>query len=813
MTASTIPLRASDVSGARCSSDDVNAKRNAFARYTSNWMYRVGTLLALIMLVCASGVRAADTGTITGRTTDQTGAALPGVTVDVRQGRVQRSVVTEPNGAYRVDQLPSGDYDVTFRLLNFGTVTRSRVHVAANAQTVLNATLRLALSADVVVTGKSAFTNLADVENPTENLVGIANAATQGAVTAAQIEQRPLLRVGEVLETVPGVVISQHSGEGKANQYYLRGFNLDHGTDFATTVAGMPVNLPSNAHGQGYSDLTFMIPELVSGVQFRKGPYYAEDGDFSSAGSANINYVNRLDKPVVSVGGGAESWARALVAASQTVGSGIVLVAGEVNHDDGPWVSPDRFKKFNGVVRYSRGDALNGFTLTGMGYSGQWNSTDQVPQRAIDSGYVSPFGTLDPTDGGESSRYSASMEWQHSTSAATTTVSAYAIRYRLNLFSNFTYFLDDPVNGDQFEQADQRVTTGGRLSRRVLSQWAGHPVKQTFGVSVRNDDIGMLGLFRTKARVRLATTRDDAVNETNGGVFYENEMQWSSKIRTIAGLRTDAFRFHVDSDNPLNSGLTNAALASPKGGVILGPWKDTEVYVNGGYGYHSNDARGTTIAVDPSTGDPVNRVTPLVRSKGAEVGVRSVIVPHWQTTLSVWRLDLASELVFSGDAGTTNASRPSRRTGAEFANYLHPFRALTVDMDLSTSTARFTDFDPVGNHIPGSVETVASAGVTWDGAQSVFGSLRWRYFGPRPLIEDNSVRSQASSLVNAQIGYRVTKNARLVVDVFNVLNSTVPDIDYYYTSRLPGEPLNGVNDVHTHPMQPRVARVGLLLSF
>jgi outer membrane cobalamin receptor len=783
-------------------------------------MRRIGVVLVsiarvLVLLACgASAAFGADApGSIAGHTVDQTGAALPGVTVEVRRAGIQRVGVTDTQGAYSIERLEAGDYEVTFRLLNFGTVTRLHVRVNGVATTVENATLRLALSADVVVAGKSTFTNLADVENPTENLVGIANAATQGAVTAKQLEARPLLRVGEVLETVPGVVISQHSGEGKANQYYLRGFNLDHGTDFATTVAGMPVNLPSNAHGQGYSDLTFLIPELVSGVQFRKGPYYAEDGDFSSAGSANINYVTRLDHPIVELGGGAESWGRALLASSLAAGSGTVLVAGDIEHDDGPWVSPDHFQKFNGVVRYSRGDALNGFSVTGMGYSGRWNSTDQVPQRAINSGDISRFGAIDRTDGGESSRYSASLEWQRSSSSATTTVSAYAIRYRLNLFSNFTYFLDDPVNGDQFEQADQRVTTGGRISQRRLSQWAGHAVKQTYGVQVRNDDIGLLGLFHTKARVRLSTTRDDAVNETNGGVFYENEVQWDAKLRTIAGVRVDEFRFDVQSNNQVNSGVTNAALVSPKGGVILGPWANTEFYVNGGEGYHSNDARGTTITVDPSSGEPANRVTPLVRSKGAELGVRSVVVPHWQTTLSLWRLDLASELVFSGDAGTTDASRPSRRTGIEWANYFRPVPALTFDGDLATSTARFTDLDPFGNHIPGAVETVASAGVTWDGVQPVFGAVRFRYFGPRPLIEDNSVRSQASSLVNAQVGYRLTKKARLLLDVFNLLNSTVPDIDYYYASRLPGEPLAGVDDIHTHPMQPRVARLAFSMAF
>jgi outer membrane receptor protein involved in Fe transport len=678
--------------------------------------------------------------------------------------------------------------------------------------------LHLSLNADVTVTGKRTFANLADVENPAENVVGIAQSSSQGAITGRQLDARPIMRAGEVLETVPGVVISQHSGEGKANQYYLRGFNLDHGTDFASTVAGMPVNMPTHGHGQGYSDLNFLIPELVSGVQYEKGTYFADQGDFATGGSANINYASLLDKPIARVATGDEGFARALLAASPAVGQGHLLGAFEVEHNDGPWEKPDDYRKLNGVLRYSQGDALNGLSITGMAYRAKWNSTDQIPARAIDSGLIGRFGALDPTDGGDTSRYSGSVEWQRSHSNDSLKVVAYGIGYDLNLFSNFTYFLDDPVHGDQFHQADHRFITGGRVTYRRLSRWADREVQNTFGVQVRNDDITNVGLYHTEARQLLDTVRQDAVMETSAGVFTQNEVSWTPWLRTLAGVRVDGYRFSVDAEDPENGGPQNsgqrrAGIVSPKGGVVVGPFKGTEFYANAGLGFHSNDARGTTITRDPATGEAVDGVTPLVRARGAEAGVRIVALPHLQSSLTLWSLSLDSELVFVGDAGTTEASRPSHRYGLEFANYYAPRPWLIFDGDFSWSHARFTAPDPVGNFIPGAVVTVVSGGVTLDSLRNVYGSLRLRYFGPRPLIEDNSVRSKATSLLNFEGGYKLTKNLKLGIDVFNVLNAKDSDIDYFYTSRLPGEPADGVDDIHLHPTLPRTARVNLIVSF
>ena len=754
----------------------------------------------------------AQSAAISGTVRDETGGALPGVSVELRSGAVSpRLTVTGARGSYTFDAVAPGRSQATFTLINFAPVRRD-VAVTAGGSVRLDAILHLALNADVTVTGKSTFTNLADADQPAENLVGIAQSASQGAITAQQLDARPMARAGEVLETVPGVIISQHSGDGKANQYYLRGFNLDHGTDFATTVAGMPVNLPTHAHGQGYSDLNFLITDLVSGVQYSKGPYFAEQGDFATAGAANISYANSLEKPIVSVGGGEDAFGRALVAVSPAVGSGHLLVALEVGRNNGPWINPDRFHTFNGLLRYSKGDAVNGFSLTGMGYRAKWSSTDQIPHRAIDQGVIGRFGALDPSDGGETYRYSGSLEWQRSRGNSATKVTAYGIGYDLDLFSNFTYFLDDPIHGDQFEQTDHRLITGAKISHRRLARWGGHSVQNTLGVQLRNDDITNVALYHTQAKVRLDTRRQDAVMETSGGAYAQNEIEWTPWMRTLAGLRADVYRFRVDARDPVNGGSTTAGLVSPKGGLVIGPFHGTELYANGGFGFHSNDARGTTITRDPSTGERVDPVTPLVRANGTEVGLRTVAIPRLQSSLSLWSLSLASELVFSGDAGTTAAGRPSHRYGVEWANYYHPVPWLVFDGDVSLSRSHFTDDDPVGDHIPGSLESVVSLGATVDSLQGLFGSARLRYFGPRPLIEDASVRSKSTGLVNLEAGYKIRKGVRLALEVFNLFDAQASEIDYYYTSRLRGEPADGIDDVHFHATLPRTARISLIVG-
>jgi outer membrane cobalamin receptor len=770
-------------------------------------------VLALAVVVGGAGQAWAQAGQVSGTVSDETGARLPGVIVELTPSDgAARRAGSDGSGGFRFDGVPAGPARLGFLLVNFASARRDIV-VPATGTLTADVVMSLSLTADVTVTGKTTFTNLADVERPAENLVGIAQSASQGAITARQLDARPMMRTAEVLETVPGLITSQHSGEGKANQYYLRGFNLDHGTDFATTVAGMPVNMPTHGHGHGYSDLSFLIPELVSGVQFSKGPYFAEHGDFATAGASNINYTNSLAKPIVRVGGGGQGFARALAAASMAAGGGTLLGALEVQHNDGPWVRPDDYVKVNGVLRYTRGNTRNGYSFTFMGYDGAWNATDQVPRRAVAAGALDRFGSLDQTDGGDSYRYSGSFDWQRTASNASTRITVYGIAYDLNLFSNFTYALDDPDNGDQFHQADHRFVSGGRMSHRRVGQWGGRAYQNTFGLQVRNDSIANVGLYHTVQRDLLEAVREDEVLQTSGALYVQNELAWTAWLRTLAGVRVDGYRFGVEAGAPGNSGTEYDGLASPKFGAVIGPFDGTEFYVNAGLGFHSNDARGATITVDPATGEPTDRVTPLARAKGAEVGFRSVRISKLQTTLSIWTLSLDSELVFIGDAGNTEAGRPSHRYGFEWANYYAPQPWLILDADVSISRARFTDDDPAGDYVPGAVNSVVSAGATVNSVKHVFGSLRWRYFGPRALVEDNSVRSDATSLFNLEAGYRIGRNVRIAVDVFNLFDAAASDIDYFYASRLPGEPDAGVDDIHFHPTLPRTARLSLVVGF
>jgi TonB-dependent Receptor Plug Domain/Carboxypeptidase regulatory-like domain/TonB dependent receptor len=621
-----------------------------------------------LLFICAVAAVAAPTiasaqatGRVSGRVVDQTGGVLPGVTIDLVVRGIEQTQTTDGEGRFRFDAVSPGDGELTFRLLNF-TVVRRIVSVHAGSAIAADVVMTLALNADVVVTGTRTFRNIAEVENPAQNLVGIASAASQGAITAAQLEVRPIMRAGEVLETIPGLVISQHSGEGKANQYYLRGFNLDHGTDFSTIVAGVPVNTPTGAHAHGYSDISFLIPELVSGVQFKKGPYYADEGDFSAAGAANISYVNRLDRAMVEASGGNEGWGRIFAAGSPRVGDGILLGAVELTHNDGPWVRPDDYRKANGVLRYSRGDARNGMSLTGMGYWADWNSSDQVPDRAIARGSISRFGAIDPSDGGSASRQSLAAESQRSTGSSSIRATGFMLHDRLNLFSNFTYFLKDPAQGDQVEQAERRIAAGGRVTYRRIGHFVEHHVESAVGIQLRRDWLDPVALYRTEARRRLSTTREDRVGQTTAGVYAQTEIEWTRTLRTTVGLRADAYRFSVTSDQPLNSGDGSDGLVSPKFGAAIGPWSGTELYVNAGMGFHSNDARGAVIRVDPATGTPLDRVTPLVRARGAEAGVRTVRVRGLQSTAVLWCLDLDSELLFVGDAGYDGsvAAEPAR---------------------------------------------------------------------------------------------------------------------------------------------------------
>ena len=646
------------------------------------------------------------------------------------------------------------------------------------------------------------------VEGSRASQLGIADAAGDGSVTQQQLAARTTYRPGELLEATPGLIVSQHSGEGKANQFYLRGFNLDHGTDLRTTVDGMPVNQRSHAHGQGWTDLNFLIPELAARMDYKKGPYSAEEGDFASAGVASIIYANRLVRGLASASVGQNGYRRALVADSVNLDearNGALLYAVEAMHNDGPYTRGDDYAKLNAVLRYSRGYANNGFNLTAMAYSADWNATDQIPLRAVRQGLLGRYDGIDNSDGGKAQRYSLSGAWQRSGEDSASKVSAYVIANRLDLYSNFTYYMDDPVNGDQFAQPDRRVTSGVDASHAWHAHIGEASSITTAGLQLQNDNI-FNGLYKTVARQAIATTRADHIVETSLGLYLENSTRWTPALRTTAGLRADTYRFDV---RPMQAsmpagGRASDSLLSPSLSAVFGPWARTEFYANAGSGFHSNDARGA-----------VQADAPLVRSRGMELGLRSEWLPRLQSSLSLYRLDFDSELSYAGDAGGTEPGGASRRYGVEFSNYYKPARWLSVDADLAFARARSRGAEARAagaSHIPGAVEGVAQLAVTVDKLGPWSGALRLRYFGPRPLTEDNSVRSQASQTLNGRIAYQFTGGLRLELEAFNLADRRVSAIDYYYASRLKGE-TQPVDDIHFHPIEGRSFRLMLTRNF
>jgi outer membrane receptor protein involved in Fe transport len=645
-----------------------------------------------------------------------------------------------------------------------------------------------------------------------DNAVGTSDAASQGVITNELIVNRPALRTGELLEFVPGLIVTQHSGDGKANQYFLRGFNLDHGTDFATYVDGMPVNMRTHAHGQGYSDLNFLIPELVQRIDYKKGPYFAGEGDFASAGAARIRLADKLPQGQASVSVGQHGYVRAVVADSLDAGPGTLLYGLEVNRNNGPWDVPERVRKVSGVLRYSQGTPDDGFSVTAMAYKNSWNATDQVPLRAVESGQIGRFGSLAPSDGGDTSRASLSYAMRRRTENRVFEFDAYLIRSQLELNSDFTYFLADPAAGDQFQQSERRTVAGVNAGESWNTQLFGLSLRNKLGVQARYDRLSPVGLYSTVERIRHATVREDRVREASVGLYGENTTQWLPWLRSVAGVRYDAYRFNVASSIAGNSGTAQDHVVSPKLSLILGPWSKTEFFVNYGKGFHSNDARGTTQTRLPD-GTPSAPVTPLVPTRGLELGARTEWLPGLQSSLALWRLDLASELLFVGDAGETQPSRASRRHGIEWNNHYVAAPWLLFDLDLAASRSRYTQSDPAGNFIPGSIDTVASFGVTVTDRGPWSGALQLRYFGPRPLIEDNSVRSASTTLAYARLAYQLNRRTRLSLDVFNLFNKQASDIDYYYASRLPGEAQDGVGDRHFHPVEPRSARLTLSYAF
>jgi hypothetical protein len=768
------------------------------------------------------------TPSLSGVVVDASGAVIPAAVVQIRglDGALLQTTQTGHDGSFAIFALPAGDYRLLVSKPGFDEID---VPVAISSAAG-PPPLRISLSV-------SAVSTTIRVEGREDDLIGLADSANQGTVGARELEVRPILRSGEVLETVPGVIITQHAGGGKANQYFLRGFNLDHGTDFAIFIDGMPLNLPSHAHGEGYSDMNTVIPELVRRVNFEKGPYYADVGNYGSAGSAHLEFFQTMPRNFVQIEGGMYGFERIVFGVSRKLGPGTLLYGGEAYHDNGPWILPDNYYKFNGFLTWSRDGSDSAYAITARAYHGTWHSSDQIAVNAVP--LVGFFGTLNPTDGGNSQRYSLQTEWRRQRVRTLSTINAYGFYYDLDLFSDFTYFLTDINRGDQFQQKDRRWVAGLDAAETISAQWLGRKVANTFGVQLRNDWIHN-GLYQSQDRVRVsktdistgnplpATTQEDRFTDTQAGFYAENRIQWAEKFRSVAALRGDVDYFDVTSlVTAANSGTAATVLPSPKLSLIFGPWSNIEFYLQGGFSFHSNDGRGTTQTIEPISAEnpypntPATPIPALIPTKGAEAGIRTLLFPHLQSTFSFWLLHSASELQQSGDTGGTVAStQPSNRGGFEFANFYTPSARLAFDFDLAASRALFTEIDPSdaapnspgGKWVPEAVGLVIASGITLQPLKGLSSSLRLRYFGPRNLTSDAIFRSNTTALLNGGLAYQIGEKWRLSAEFLNLLNRADHDIDYAYESRITPTSPSQFTGVF-HPVEPFQARFWIGRSF
>ena len=638
-------------------------------------------------------------------------------------------------------------------------------------------------------------------------LLGKADSASQGVAGYADFSTRPLARVGELVEVVPGMIATQHSGPGKANQYFLRGFNLDHGSDFSTSFDGMPVNMRTHAHAQGYMDLNFIIPEVIERVDFQKGPYFADTGDFSLAGSSAMKTYDSLEKGFTELTLGQRDEIRLVTANSFELGSGDLLYAFEHHQTDGFFVLDQDVRKYNGLLKYTGELAGIPSQITVSAYDSQWISTNQVPQRAVTSGLIDRFGFIDPDLGGDSHRYSITGMFN----LGNWDLNLYSSAYYMSLINNPTYILNDPVHGDEFEQEDERVLFGGSLKNERDMEFFGVPVRRTVGIDSRYDDVGELNLFNTQSKQRTGSIREDEVQELSIGAFAELQFTLTEKLRATVGLRADYYDFDVSALRPENSGSDSDSLWQPNYGVAYRMSDRIELYGNYGRGFHSNDVRAAVNRVDPITGDPTDQQDVLVIGEGGEVGFRYDSLKGFNIAVAYFELATDSELVFVGDAGTTEPSDPTRRRGIELNSFWEINDDLVFDFTAAKTQGHFRGLPANADSITDAHEGVASAGLTYVGQSGIVASIRLRHFGDAALAEDESVFKESSTLVNLGISYAQPR-WEIGLDVLNVFDAADDDIAYFFESRLPGETA-GVEDIHFHPSNPRSVRGLLKLKF
>ncbi len=637
-------------------------------------------------------------------------------------------------------------------------------------------------------------------------------ASSQQFIPDKEYLLQPQGRPAQVLRLIPGFIAVEHSGgAGKADQYFLRGFDADHGTDVAFFSDGMPINFRSHAHGQGYTDLNFIIPETIEGLDVYKGAYLPEFGDFSTAGAVNFRTREVVKEGVVQAAGGQFDTQRYLLMFSPTKDKIRTLFAGEGYYTNGPFVNDNRYFRANLLGKMTTNlTPRDELSLTATFHKAQWNASGEIPLRAVTEGTLDRFGAIDPSEGGKTLRTTARLNYHYdTTSDGQFFANAYGQYYRFDLFTNFTFFLNDPVNGDGIQQSDRRGVYGGDLGYKQRAEVLGMSTIGTVGFQTRVDDIHARLGTQTK-RAPTGTTTDSDILEASYAPFVKLEVQPTSWMRLTGGLRAETFTFDVRNRCPTcveqPAGRTTSSIVLPKMNLALGPWARTEFFANFGEGYHSNDARSAVTSGS----------SPLARAKSYEVGIRSKpFGPEGiELIATAWQLDLQQELIFVGDAGTTEIRGPSRRRGVEIAARGQIYGPLYINGSVTYTKAEFRN----GDAIPLAPEVTAYGALLLQWPEGLRSQLQATYLGVRPLIEDRSVK--APSWIDVDLSERYVlpvklPHGRLEAFLFiqNLLNTKWEQATFYFTSRLRNEAPEGVADIHFVPGNPRFVMGGLAWYF
>jgi len=689
------------------------------------------------------------------------------------------------------------------------------------------------------------------------DLIGKAATASEGVVADQELQLTPVYRPGQLLETVPGLIVTLHSGEGKANQYLLRGYNLDHGTDLATFVDDMPVNQPTHAHGQGYTDLNFMIPELADGITYTKGPYYAGTGDFGAVGSVHVGYRDTIADQV-SATVGTRGFQRIFSAGNESIGDGKLLAAVELQHYDGPFITPDDARKENAVLRYSEGDAQNGCSVTAMYYHQIWTNTTDIPVRAITEDIVPDrFGTLDPTDGGHAQRASLSVQYDAALGGGQLSTNGFFIYNELHLFNNFTHYLTDTVHGDQEDQFENRRATGGSANYTLPLSSGSIQNEISAGVQTRYDLLAV-GRSPSEDQVPLPNgtnppsfTNDDQVYLFAGAAYVQATTRWTAQFRSVLGVRED-YQHGTDIDYQAalhetagysNGGTAQQALFQPKGSLIYTVNDSLEFYLSAGRGFHSADLRGVNQDVSVDLGLPNTHL--LSKQEGQEVGVRAAVERDLTFTFAVYNLWQQSETIIDPDVGADSAGPPSRRYGYEISLTYEIAPWLEFYGGYSGDHTRFTrPFDDgtghLGTYITDAPVATGSLALYVTNLGPWSGGLDYRYLGnyhlsSGPCVDAaaahdfpgatscanaptalGQVNGQGFGQLNLDVNYALPRGWSASLGIYNLLNTHADAAEFWYVDRLQNEMAtypDGRADIHLHPLEPIMARFTVTKKF